>query len=489
MRIKDAGRSAKEDAGQSSTSRASAGIGTIALLVPVCIVACAAWPGLYQVDSLKQLRQAMTGHYTDTHPPLMALIWAGLLELTGTPASMFGLHIALWALGLLFWALVLCRANLPEGLPLLVLAAFSPTMLFLPGIVLKDVGLAVTLSMAFALAAALVLSQERSPFLLITILILAFYAVGIRWNSFPAVLPLLYLTSLAITRAHGWRRHFAAALACTLCSTLLLGSNLALVFRILPVERDHMIQFLQIHDLAGITVRTHKLLIPAEFQTTRFSVANLEQAYTPTSMDLLYVTPAYLQQASKVNVENVDEIFGKNATGDGVIRITQDPLVLSMLTREWLSAIRENPGAYLRHRTAVFSSLLRLGDEPYPARVPAELKLFYSNSAVTKLSTATLNRLVGWAGGSPLFTGWFWILALAGAILAGAFIRHDPLGKVTIALGVSGLVYLVPYFFVGVAADFRYCYWSIVAATLCAVILGAFGIRTCRDALRNSGSV
>jgi hypothetical protein len=46
------------------------------------------------------------------------------------------------------------------------------------------------------------------------------------------------------------------------------------------------------------------------------------------------------------------------------------------------------------------------------------------------------------------------------------------MAEVVIGLSASGLLYLLPYFFVAPSSDFRYLYWSIVAANLSTVIVG-----------------
>jgi hypothetical protein len=46
------------------------------------------------------------------------------------------------------------------------------------------------------------------------------------------------------------------------------------------------------------------------------------------------------------------------------------------------------------------------------------------------------------------------------------------MAEVAIGRSASGLLYLLPYFFAAPSSDFRYLYWSIVAANLSTVIMG-----------------
>jgi hypothetical protein len=51
------------------------------------------------------------------------------------------------------------------------------------------------------------------------------------------------------------------------------------------------------------------------------------------------------------------------------------------------------------------------------------------------------------------------------------------MAEVAIGLSTSGLLYLLPYFFVAPGSDSRYLYWSIVAANLGTAITGAILIQ------------
>jgi hypothetical protein len=454
-----------------------------ALLVPVYVVASAAWPGLYTVDSLKQLRQAMTGSYTDVHPPIMSLLWHGLLWLTGIPASLFILQIALLGIGLLAWQFIFRRTNIAEASPFLVLAAWNPAILNFAGVVWKDVGLAVALLLGFATVAILALSHKPRWVLLAPALLFAFYASAVRWNGLPAVIPLLYLAAMAIAPFQGWRKHLAAGSLTLLCSAFFVVGNSVLTYGLLKAERDELAQVLFLYDLSGITVQTGKSVIPDEFRTDTFTLAGLRAAYTADTMENLFVSSEYIQKAPAVTVDNVNEVFGKGLKFGGPLTRTDNPADTSRLRSVWLGAIRESPGAYLRHREALFFSLLRIGyDSPYNAQVPIVdgYKLWPSRWPGSGASIAILNALLNWAKGTPLFTGWFWVVVLLTVTTGGVWVRREPAGGIAIALGASGLAYIAPYYVISVSADFRYLYWSVVAATLGTVILCGVAARKAR---------
>jgi VIT1/CCC1 family predicted Fe2+/Mn2+ transporter len=59
------------------------------------------------------------------------------------------------------------------------------------------------------------------------------------------------------------------------------------------------------------------------------------------------------------------------------------------------------------------------------------------------------------------------------------------MAEVAIGLSASGLLYLLPYFFAAPSSDFRYLYWSIVAANLSTVIVGGILIQITVELLRS----
>jgi hypothetical protein len=135
-----------------------------------------------------------------------------------------------------------------------------------------------------------------------------------------------------------------------------------------------------------------------------------------------------------------------------------------VLSRAWLSAILAHPGDYLAHRLAFTNSILRwLG--PVPVRdtfMESEITdPRYENhpGAIFHAYENACEELTN----TPLFRPYFW-LVLGFAALALSFIAQpSPQRAFAGALSASGIVYLLTYTVFGVASDFRYAYWSIIA--------------------------
>jgi hypothetical protein len=78
---------------------------------------------------------------------------------------------------------------------------------------------------------------------------------------------------------------------------------------------------------------------------------------------------------------------------------------------------------------------------------------------------------------SFLFRPGLW-LALALTICACAWrLRGVPAGAFAIGVTASAIVYVLTFFLVGVASDFRYAYWCVLATLIGAAVLatGYFG--------------
>jgi hypothetical protein len=233
-----------------------------ALLAPCCIVFIATWPGLYTVDSLKQLRQALTGEFGDFHPPIISGLWSVLIRATGEPGSLLIFQIAFLAIGLLIWMRYFSQVSLAATCLFLVVVAWNPIVTSWAGVFCKDSPMAFALLAGFALAAFLTAGSKRPWTLLAAILLLATYALGARWNALAAVLPLFYLCALHLVKVVGWRRHVIAATLTLILSTLAIVINMVLAYGLLRAERDPIYQILFLHDLAAIQTSTGQDVIP-----------------------------------------------------------------------------------------------------------------------------------------------------------------------------------------------------------------------------------
>ncbi|MFM8454071.1 MAG: hypothetical protein ACKOAD_03695, partial [Gammaproteobacteria bacterium] len=94
------------------------------------------WPGTMRPDSYSQISEALSGQFTDHHPPMMAWYWGFLHKIYPGPGLMLSTHLVLaWASAFLFYRAY--RAYALSRLYWLVL--FFPGLFSYLTFVLKDV--------------------------------------------------------------------------------------------------------------------------------------------------------------------------------------------------------------------------------------------------------------------------------------------------------------------------------------------------------------
>jgi hypothetical protein len=461
----------------------------IGLLLAFGVVAVATAPGIYSPDSVGQLREAQLGVYSDGHPPVMAGLWSLLLRVSGTAESLYWVQLGLLFSALVLFALAFRRSDLPGAVWLLLPAACSPAILNFIGVLWKDVGLAVSLAFCFACVALSRAARAGQITTLLVVLVVSLYAVGVRHNAAPAVLPLLWLLLLPFFPRPGWRRNMGIATVAVIGTGLLLLGDRLVSYKLLEARQFHLEQAIELYDLAGISVISGADVIPEEAKRASFSPQALRAAYSPISSSPL--------------------IFRPDPAISPPLQLTEKPEDLKIFRQAWEHAIINYPWAYVSHRCAVFASLLRIGwQTPFFATVD------YSQQSATfeasvgvlgdpavksinvghpifghRVAASLLMAFINWvAVHTHLFFGWLWLLVLGVTFVAAILLRRRPLAEVAIGLSASGLLYLLPYFFAAPSSDFRYLYWSIVAANLSAVIVGGILIQVTVELLKSRES-
>ena len=64
---------------------------------------------------------------------------------------------------------------------------------------------------------------------------------------------------------------------------------------------------------------------------------------------------------------------------------------------------------------------------------------------------------------TPLFRAGTWLLLNTALCLFAWRRRHTPAGAFVLGVCGSAMCYMMTFFVVGVAADFRYAYWTVLA--------------------------
>jgi len=392
------------------------------------------YPGIMTYDARFVHEYIATHTLEDWQSPVMTVLWALIDPIAPGSASMFLLIAAAYwlAFGLLGFTLVDRSAALPPFLALL------PPAFVLVGVIWRDVLFAVTWLLAIVLTFAVAdrPSRQRVP---IQIIAFALCCLGVllRPNSIIAA-PLLGIYIVWPLQMR-WKRTailFVPAIAA------FFGLVQLIYYGALGATRQHPLQSIMIFDLGGITHFTKENQFPVTWNA-RETAMLLNGCYRPTEWDLYWrLEPC---QFVMHKIEKEEKLFGTPA-----------------ITRAWTSAIARHPLAYLEHRASFMWNFLGNSnltmwvvdiEKPDDETVFPDRPAFAVLMIVHDVLKPTVFFRVG-----------FWLLACL-LMSALAWRRRDtPEGAFTIAACGSASLYVLTFFSVGVASDFRYGYWAVLAS-------------------------
>jgi hypothetical protein len=302
-----------------------------------------------------------------------------------------------------------------------------------------------------------------------------FLALGFRHNAVIAVAPLalwagsVLSESLLVSNGHLGKIGNQLMSGFLIFGVLLLGSHLT--SKALTKASTFPAQAIFVVDLVGMSVKAGKIYLPelftdydrppvpfysvkgADLRENPLTLANLEKLYNPeTSLGIYF----YGEGKGLRFIDNEEE-FGE-------------------LRSAWLTAIRENPAAYLQVRWNLLLHLFSIA--------PAHSWLYYcmlpdprprSDGIISTILPSYYSRQVN----SILYRPFCCVLLLTALavflIFAGSrFPRH------LLFLAASGLLYAGAYAVIAPDSSFRYLYWLIVACNLVFINMALFAL----DAIR-----
>ncbi|HEX5259511.1 MAG TPA: hypothetical protein VFW35_12125 [Sphingomicrobium sp.] len=393
----------------------------VALAICLSIALLLFWiwyPGRLGPDSTEQLHQAVSGRLTDWHPPVMAALWRLLGAAALGPVPMLALQVGFYWLGI--WCIFDASAHLSGARRAIIAiaAAFHPLILVLLGAVLKDVQMASALLAAFGL-----LYRDREKFdrirpVAATIAaILLCYAALVRHNGLAAVSPILVYWL--------WPSSLSADRTLPIAAAVLVIGVPASQFvnhRLLDAAPTNVEGSLQLFDIAGIAHFSHE---PAALPITA-------GCYTPFYWD-------------RLDSPRCGALFQRFAAPVAQQR--------PALTRIWLGAIADHWPAYAEHRISHFNSSVyflvpadvRCRSAPEYNRCDEPPRVRAENDFIRK---------------NPLYWPCIWLAAGIWLLLQATASRPAR------ALAWSGVLYGTSFLFVGVATDYQYHLWTMLAIGL-----------------------
>jgi hypothetical protein len=382
----------------------------------------AAYPGVPNFDSTQQYAQAVTGHFTDWHPPIMAWVWSLFRLVADGSGPLFTAHVFCYWLGFGLIALTLSQLHRKKTAWAVIAAGAFPPFLLMNTDVVKNVSMATTFLSAFSIC--FFYRERRSKIPLIYLIIamgLIIYGALVRANGIFAAAPLFFY---AISPGLFRRPIYFIIITLVLTATWIPAANF-LNHRVLRAEATYPINSLKWFDLTGIAYFSGDESIFGGFATEEL----VQECYTPIGWDTLWDR----------------DICHHAFTG------------YWPSTKTWTSAIITHPMAYAEHRLAHLNSELFF----IVPRDHTDFRMLLKQNPGT-IASHLISKLT--ACGSIIGIV---IVALCYINLTPSSTEFD---ESTACIGISGVMYTLAYLIVGVSTSAGYQYWSLIATSIALII-------------------
>jgi hypothetical protein len=394
------------------------------------------YPGVWTYDARFVYQDIAKGFRGDWQSPVMVVLWSLIDPIAPGAGSMFLLTVTLYWLGFGLLAFKLAHRSIWIAAALVLLALAPPAFVFI-GILWRDVLFASTwlLSAVLAYSVADRATKLRAPIQALALGLLAF-GVLLRPNALIAA-PILATAVL-------WPRQFSGKRAAILFVPVAAGLFALLqvvYYGALGAVRQHPLHPIMVFDLGGISHFTKQNQFPVTWTATEDALL-ISGCYQPTEWDIYWRFEPCQFVMKRLEGE---KLFGTAVISDA-----------------WQRAVTHHPLAYLQHRISFMWNFLAGGanltmwvqdidDLPNPPFV--DRPAFVAVKAIHDTLKPT-----------PLFRAGSWLLVCI-AVCAFAWRRRDtPAGTFAIGVCGSATVYVLTFFAVGVASDFRYAYWAVLAS-------------------------
>jgi len=402
------------------------------------------YPGIMTYDAKYVYQDIASGARGDWQSPVMTTLWGLIDPVAPGAASMFLLMATCYWLAFGCLAIALARTAVSVSLLLIVLALLPPAFVFV-GIIWRDMLLAFSwlLAAAVAFAAAKGAARYRVPAQVLALALCAF-GVLLRPNALIAA-PILCAYVI-------WPCRISLKRTALLFVPAMVGL-FALVqvvyYGVLGATRQHPLQTIMVFDLGGISHFSKENQFPVSWSESETAML-LNDCYQPTQWDIYwkqYEPCAFVMR----KIERDKGLFGTPA-----------------ITDAWEHAILRHPLGYLRHRAAFMWNFLT-GDNM--TMWLADVEHPEENVFVDRASFVALVALHDRLKPTPLFSVGAWLLVCMVACGFAWRRRQSPQGAFTFGVCGSAILYVLTFAVVGVASDFRYGYWAVLAGIAGSVVV------------------
>jgi hypothetical protein len=400
------------------------------------------YPGIMTYDARYVHSYIATWNMGDWQSPVMTVLWAVIDPIAPGAASMFLLTATLYWLGFTVMAFALLRRSFKAAIIMAALGLAPPAFMIV-GTIWRDVLFAVVWFLAAGLAFAVAERRDRLRYAA-QVVAFGLLALGLllRPNALFAT-PILAGYLIWPTR-FDLRRTALLYLPALIIAYALVP---AVYYGVLGAKRQNALHSILVFDLGGITHFTKENQFPVTWSQDQERQLT-DSCYDPAAWDYYWtIQPCTFVMA---RLEH-DKVFGS-----------------SELVAAWRQAVLNHPMAYLRHRFAAMGTFL-LGNNQVMWTVDIEdpkRPLFAENPWFV-----ALKAMHDVLKPTPLFRAGTWLLCCAALCALAWWRRGAPSGAFIIGICGSAVVYIMTFLPFGVAADFRYAHFAVLAGLAGTVVL------------------
>ena len=393
------------------------------------------YPGYSTADARYVYADATAWRFGDWQSPAMAVLWRLIDPIAPGSASMFLLTASLYWVA--FGTLAFLAGRRSVWLALATpFVALAPPAFFFVGMVWRDVLFGVIWFVAAVLAffAAEHAARCRALIQGLALLLVAF-GVLLRPN---AVVAAPILAAYVIWPMRVDPRRLALAFVPAFIAFYALVPFV--YYDILGAERQNPLHSIVVFDLGGISHFAGENQFPVAWNAEQTTLLTTK-CYDPVRWDSYWHVepcPFVMQRLESPD----DKIFGT-----------------ARLTQAWWHAVWAHPFAYLTHRATFMwqflarsNLVLPVWDWLDPASGYGQSRYFMPLIALHEALQPTLLCRPG-----------LWTILAFAVFLSAWPARSTPAGAFAAAVSACAIVYVMTFFVVGVASDFRYAYWCVLA--------------------------
>ena len=418
---------------------------TVAILVAACfgLTLLVFYPGVMTYDAKFVYEDIAKHTLGDWQSPVMTVLWALIDPIAPGSGSMFLLIAGSYWLAFALLALTLVRRSVLLAMLVPILALAPPAFAFV-GIIWRGMLFATTwlLAAIIPFAAARCRRTLRVPAQVVAI-VLCVFGVLLRPNAMIAA-PIL-VAYIAWPTKFSWER---TAIIFVPAMVLLFLCVQLVYYAALGATRQHPLQSIMVFDLGGISHFAEENQFPVTWNPSEAALL-LHGCYRPTEWDIYWrLAPCeFVMQ----KLEKDEKLFGTRA-----------------IENAWIDAVFRHPLAYIKHRASFMWNFLTganltmwVADVERPTR-----EVFLDRPAFV-----ILKRIHDVVKQTPLFRAGTWLLGCI--VVCGLAWPRRETAEGAFAIGLCGTatVYVAAFFAVGVASDFRYGYFAVLATIAAGVTL------------------